>query len=565
MNSKTLQKNHSSIYKEFFSNNNLIVSWNFNFPWWYEWISNNLSNINLKIKSVLPLKCYIWFNFTEKNDVLFKEVIAFNIVSKKFEKFEYFEHNKQEEKVIELVKNEIKKLWFNKWIEINILTETTSGHSFWFSWTSWCLMSYGIYKLNNFINNNIVLNEETFLKTYYLKIISFWWKIEYISRYGNSNIHNVIFTLTWIKWISYFLLKDNISLKSLDNIKHIKYKIWEIKSNNDIDYPFDNYVIFSWIPTDTKQVEYYKKIEFHDNNISKFIKKILNKSYKYDETSKFDIINLEKIKIFEHLCNLNKNPQNDTIVDNFIQQINKYRYMIWVYEKQSSFAEDFRFFFRKNKSKPNEIVWICPNYTWKLGWWYIVVTKHWLSRETMEKTITDLKVLYPNIEIEYNSHIDGQTWSWAKVEQFLSNSNYSKYLDKNKVQFKDNKQNQYLWEYNEILEKENYWLLLDTIWNKIYFKWEKLTSKDIPSQNTTIELLIKLINNINKDISNKELPLSSYSKNKNEMLGKIIIPLINFIEEKTGEKIPLICKWSLNDFYLKIWEINMNVGTISKL
>ncbi|MEI8091529.1 MAG: hypothetical protein WCG98_04825 [bacterium] len=41
---------------------------------------------------------------------------------------------------------------------------------------------------------------------------------------------------------------------------------------------------------------------------------------------------------------------------------------------------------------------------------------------------------------------------------------------------------------------------------------------------------------------NKELEISSYSKNKNEMLGKIVIPLISLIEKETGERLPLICK-----------------------
>lgn len=565
MNSKLLQKNHIEIYKTFFSNNDLVVSWNFNFPWWYEWISNNLSYINLKIKSVLPLKCYIWLKFIDTNNIIFNDITIYNIVTKCFEKHEYNDLNKEENKIIDLLKWEVKKLWIKKWLEINILTETSSWHSFWFSWTSSCLISYWLHKLGDYCNNKVKESEEEFKKNNYNKIISLAWKLDYISRYWNSNLHNIFFTLNWVKWISYFLFKDYISYKSLDNIKKINYKMWEIVNSNDLTFPFDYYLVFSWIPTDTKQVEYYKKIEFQDNNIAKFIKNILTSKYKYDKNWKFDIINIEKIKIFEHLVNLNKKPSDENLVDSFIQQINKYRYMIWIYEKQSSFAEDFRFYFRKNKSKPNEIVWICPNYTWKLGWWYIVVTKHWLSRDTIEKTISDLKALYPWIEIEYSSHIDWQSWSWTMVEQFLSNSNYSNYLDKNKVQYKDNKEKKYLWEYNEILKIENEGLVLDTIWNKIYFNWEKLTSKDIPTQNATIEILIILLNNIDKDISNKDLPLSSYSKNKNEMLWKVILPLIKFMEEKAREKIPLICKGSLNDFYIKLWNSNTKLWIIKKI
>ncbi|NDK07911.1 hypothetical protein EOM39_01540 [Candidatus Gracilibacteria bacterium] len=565
MNSKLLQKNHIEIYKTFFSNNDLVVSGNFNFPWGYEGISNNLSYINLKIKSVLPLKCYIGLKFIDTNNIIFNDITIYNIVTKCFEKHEYNDLNKEENKIIDLLKGEVKKLGIKKGLEINILTETSSGHSFGFSGTSSCLISYGLHKLGDYCNNKVKESEEEFKKNNYNKIISLAGKLDYISRYGNSNLHNIFFTLNGVKGISYFLFKDYISYKSLDNIKKINYKMGEIINSNDLTFPFDYYLVFSGIPTDTKQVEYYKKIEFHDNNIAKFIKNFLNKNYKYDKDGKFDIINIEKIKIFEHLVNLNKKPSDENLVDSFIQQINKYRYMIGIYEKQSSFAEDFRFYFRKNKSKPNEIVGICPNYTGKLGGGYIVVTKHGLSRDTIEKTISDLKALYPGIEIEYSSHIDGQSGSGTMVEQFLSNSNYSNYLDKNKVQYKDNKEKQYLGEYNEILKIENEGLVLDTIGNKIYYNGEKLTSKDIPTQNATIEILIILLNNIDKDISNKELTLSSYSKNKNEMLGKVILPLIKFMEEKTKEKIPLICKGSLNDFYIKLGNVNTKIGIIKKM
>ncbi|HCB51432.1 TPA: hypothetical protein DEP21_02545 [Patescibacteria group bacterium] len=71
---------------------------------------------------------------------------------------------------------------------------------------------------------------------------------------------------------------------------------------------------------------------------------------------------------------------------------------------------------------------------------------------------------------------------------------------------------------------------------------QKLTSQDIHSQSATIEIMKRLIENPGKDISNKDLPSSSYSKNKNDMLGKIVIPLIELIEKKTGKKLPLICK-----------------------
>jgi hypothetical protein len=59
----------------------------------------------------------------------------------------------------------------------------------------------------------------------------------------------------------------------------------------------------------------------------------------------------------------------------------------------------------------------------------------------------------------------------------------------------------------------------------------KLTSKDIHSQNTTIDMMRLLLGNIGKEVSNSRLPISTYSQNKNELLGKIIIPIQKITRE----------------------------------
>lgn len=78
--------------------------------------------------------------------------------------------------------------------------------------------------------------------------------------------------------------------------------------------------------------------------------------------------------------------------------------------------------------------------------------------------------------------------------------------------------------------------------NKIYINGRKLTSEDLHSQTATVDILKILIENPGKDISNKQFILSSYSKNKNDMLGKIVLPLIELVEKETRKKLPLICK-----------------------
>lgn len=50
----------------------------------------------------------------------------------------------------------------------------------------------------------------------------------------------------------------------------------------------------------------------------------------------------------------------------------------------------------------------------------MMIVKPGISRDTIEKTIQDLRSMYPNIEIEYGSHLDGNSSDGVVVEQYIS-------------------------------------------------------------------------------------------------------------------------------------------------
>jgi len=66
-------------------------------------------------------------------------------------------------------------------------------------------------------------------------------------------------------------------------------------------------------------------------------------------------------------------------------------------------------------------------------------------------------------------------------------------------------------------------------------------------------------------MSNKDFPKSSYTTNKNEMVGKIVLPLLKLIEKEKMVDFPLVCKGSINDFYLKLKECEFEVNVIRKI
>ena len=584
MNTNSLQKKFPNIYRDFFARNDLVLSWCFNIPWWSSSVWHRSNHI--RVRSKIPLKCYVWIKKTKNKDIKIKDVTFFNLTKKTFELFEFSKINKESLKVIDFLQNIISDNDFNYWLEIEILSETSRWHSLWFSWTSFSLIISWIFILLKELNTKDLNDYEKFIDSnIFKKIFTNSLKLDFISRYWNTIWENIAHTLYNKKEPALFFTQNFSTDIELDKLENIYYKYSSIpeKYKETIvtsDLPIEYYMIFTWTTTDTKQVEQFKKWDLKEfEKYKNFIKNDLIwdvSEQKNIYVNKFtddypiynnfiDILSLMSVKTVDMFKRLYEEWYDDSYIKEFIDHINEYRFALSIVENQSSFADDFSYFFRKNKKNPWEMLWIMPAYSWKTWWWYIIVTKNWISRNTIEETINELRTIYPNIEIEYSSYLDWECSDWIKVEQYITEWVFSDYIIKDQFIYKNNKQETFIWDYNQLLEKEKEWVLFDLINNKIYINWEKLTSKEIHSQNFTIELIVKLLDKLWEDIQNKELSSSTYSKSKSEMIWKIIVPIIKVIEEKTWEKLPLICKWSLTDFYIKLDDSNLKISTIKKL
>jgi hypothetical protein len=436
-NTNFLQNNFSDVYKNFFVRNDLVISWCFNFSWSPLPSAKHVSNF-IRIKSKMPIKCYLWIKKRKDDNIVIKKALIYNIIKNDFEEVSFEKINSQYQKIIEFIKSISYKTWF----EFEILSEISRWHSFWFSWTLWALISYWINKfLKKYNENEVFIN---------------WWKIDYIWRFWNSNWENVIKTLDNNSWITYYIteqMSEKNDITDLDKINYQFEKIW-----NNAKIPLDYLMVFSWIPTDTQLIEYYK---FWDSKEFEKNEKYLNKKINTELLKKSNFLKFTKNNtIFETISDslsiLNINTlqiideifsswyKNDNI-EKLINNINQYRNATSIIENQSNFGDLLLYNFQKNKLNPEEKIWIMPAYYWKLWWWYIVVLKSWISRNTINKTIQDLKNFYPDINIEYCSYLDWECGDWVIVEQFISKEIFSNYIQKHHVLFKNNKNESYIW------------------------------------------------------------------------------------------------------------------------
>lgn len=587
MNTESLQKEFPEVYQDFFVNHDLVVSGCFSLAWSPAGIwQHDMLNY---IKQKLPTKCYIWIKKRKDTKIIFNKIGFYNINTKIFEYFPFQEINNQEKIILEYLYDLKDKFNINYWLDITIFSENMRGHWVGFSWTisailmSWLSILFWEMLVKNLEGYDVFVNSDMFKK---IHLRGF--KQDFLSRFGKTLWENSLFTLLNTNNPIFYLNEKNHkkNYKDLNN-NGMKYfdVLKEFKDNFDddsiaTDIPLDYAIIFSGKKSKTEQVEYYrdldmmkwKKIKEFILNKIEFLKNTENEYWLKDFLIEGDIeswynkmiltLNAQLLYYFDKIINEGYEVSN---ISNFINQINLYRYAISLVENQNPFADNFIKKFNSLKNIEDEQLWIMPMYSGKFGWCYLIAMKENYNRETLYETIFSLKNKYINCTIEYASWLDGSSSDGVKIEQFVSEEIYSKYFDKDKLVLQTNKWEKTLGEHGELMKKMWDGILVDTINRKIYVNGQKLTSKDIPSQATTVEVLSVLLENEWKEVSNNIFEVSSYSKNKNDMIGKIVIPLTKLTKKYFDKEIALTCKGSLIEFQMLLQEREITIWIIKKL
>lgn len=581
MNTESLQKQFKDVYEQFFAKNDLVVSANHSLPWtlgfWWD-------KDKMHIKQKVWLKTFVGITIVNEPIVKFENVRIFEVGLGKFDSIAFMDINKQYRDIEKKVLEVLNKMWYEKWMVINILSESPRWYGLWFSWLVGTLLATVVFLLTKRISSKDIDAYDDFVASdVFQDIFSLAWEIDYISKYHNSAGHNCYAammntSLPTVTFCEEYDMKDQFSGRRTNN-----YKIKDFLgvTNELEELNLDYGVIFSWIKNKVENnnkifmnsekefdilqehiVEIFKKNSL--KKLDKFsFKNVFKEGFLKMVWDAFFVYNFKLLKAFKDLL---ERWFDDAIVHDFIQTI-KENNILW-----SLFETDNRIFssmFRRFdyfKKFDDEILGIFPISTTKIGGSFVFVMKPHKSRNTIMKTIEKLQeIWYTNLRLEYASWLDGTSSDGVRIDQWIDAGIFSKYVQKDQVYYKDSMWESFIGDYNDVLTKNKEGLLLDMIHNKIYLNWRKLSSKDLLSQTTTIEILYRLMENIGQDIRNKEFEISSYSKNKNEMLGKIVIPLIGLIEKETGERIPLICKGSIYDFYMKLNPSILKIAVIKKI
>ena len=169
-------------------------------------------------------------------------------------------------------------------------------------------------------------------------------------------------------------------------------------------------------------------------------------------------------------------------------------------------------------------------------------------------------------QLGYGSWIDGLEEKGAVVEQFLSQKIYSEFVSKSTVVVQElaNGQttSQPLSPEQFAAQKHQADILIMEKSGRLLIRGESLTSAQLHSQKTAIKILKILLTKTNQEVSNRELPPSSYANDRYELQGKIISPLIKIVAQKTKKKLNLTIRAVSSEFFLKLNPNNLIIWLV---
>ncbi len=495
---------------------------------------------------------------------------------------------------MQLVINDIQKwmddhqwetLYPGKGIDIDFIAENPRGHGLGFLGVSMALISFALHYLTKQVSDKDIANYPEFSASKVFTQIhhTAWTRADLLSD-GKSNGSNI-----------YTIMSENhIPLVYIFN--HIKDKlVYETEQEKNQIHAFSLTDFLGLPPEDILPIDFgiiYCGIDYNADyiyNVSKnyksdiegiqeYINQVLKrnkiqsiKSYLWDlHTDSFydnfinvgTILHFKLLKKFEMVL---KKKYDDTTTDRFISTINEFGDFSNIMETENTTIVAIQKKFETIKLFADEKLGICPLTLGESGGCFLFVTKYEKSRKTINNLIDELQHEWHPSYLEYCSRRDGYSQTWLCIDQDLKNKVFSQYISDNSILYQDNKWTNILTNSNEVLANKDIDILLDAINNKVYIRSEKLDSKDLGSQSTTVEVFAKLLENLGQEVDNNQFAVSSYSKQRNQMLGKIILPLQELIKSKLNEELHVECTGSLYDFALTLNEKKLTIGVIKEI
>ena len=564
MTSIALQYRHTDVYKSFFYKHTIVLSTSHVLRWSP---SVTRATWSLKLKQKLPARMYLWISFTPDVAVQCKKMHIYQQSKHNFDTFPANQIIPHIQMFEEYIQQYLKKNGYAKWITIDVLSEYGRWYWFGFAGVFSTLLASAMHVLLDDIDlENVQNNYAHFMQSSeFASICELATEIDthcMWKKYSSSayvSLHTTSWPLIHASWLTQSVTSaygHQAELKR--NEIWSLYEVTNVQSKSHI--PIDYGILHFGTPHDTQHT-YGTYADFSEvySQTNTFLKEIwtqlgIDMDGMLEWT--YDIHNLTtffSVRILSSWEKMLQQPFDKWSIQEFIQTFVD----AWLYnsliEREYKNLMDTYYYFDTIKSSDEEKIWLVPLSSWKYWWSFLFVVPYQKSRQTLWVLCEQLQERWYNRAcFSYLSWRDGVSNEWLVIEQHVDKKIYSQYIDADHVLLIKAGWASQIVNHSQVLTDQTTWLVLDDVYKKVYMWGEKLTHKHLRSQSATVEVLDILLEHVWEFIHNSEFPVSSYSKNKNEMIWKIVLPLKNLIKESFWQDISLECSGSIYDFHMKL-------------
>lgn len=371
---------------------------------------------------------------------------------------------------------------------------------------------------------------------------------------------------------------DETNSDSFDNLNIYWYRLEEIDENlqTTSHIHLDFWILYSWTPVYidnmlhkhkhaktwmnrvTSKLSELFSCDMDDCNKPNFYKNFIERPEDSIEETYRNIMWTISLEVFYNMLKVFNDNYSESSLKEFTDSLDKARWGYYITQNTSNSFKDFIGSVIINfATSSNKVIGLTPNDSTVMGWSATFILPKESYRKHFANSFAVTKEKYTNSTVIYSNWQDWIENRWYIVEQDVDKNIYSPFCNSRTFILSSwqSKQDNIYWNYKDLVVNKDKWIVIDTLSKKIYVKGEKLTSSDIPSQQTAIALLEMLLSNPEKEIFNKDLPKSSYSRNRNDMVWKIIMPLNRLFKQNKSD-ILMTCKWNLNEYYIKLENYN---------
>ena len=560
--------------EELFSTYEFVISWHYWFNRFPEGISSTSNYISIKQK--LKLKCYLWIKRTEKKWIIFKNIKMHNweeVIDYDLDKF-----NQQYKTAKNFLEKELKLSDKKYWYEVSIVSESVRWEWVGFTGTIMTLLISWIYYLEGYLTLSLLSDYPKFQNSKIFKEINqLAHQTTIIAKFGNvgSAFHSALIEGSH-PYVYITDAKDGLDYKSVPKVTEYGKDISELFDAKDYPIktlPFCWALVYTGQKSDSTFAVWQKKFLEYSNveyqkwfnsleisEIDSQLKEGLEKTNYFETKIKnLNNMSINILRIFEKIY---KKGAKNRYIHELMGLMNLINTLYNDIEQDFDITKDFQNACIKNWV-PIDTFWFSPIYTNKYWGNYLVIFEDDSDLEVLETIIETMKNNYPDIRIRETYDFDTPAYEGLVIEQDITQNIWKK-SDSDLYVLLNKKNEQKFISYTDIKPKEQKWIFLDWVKNKIYVNWKVLTSKDIKSATTTIELFEHLLKSEDHKIKNNELWPSSFSSQQNQMESKIIIPFVKYIKKNLWKDFNIECSGSLREFYINLWKTNIDIQLVMK-